>query len=74
MRKFNSKQLNLNTFEALWSKILPPAYKTVVNFFFCSPSKFVKMKVMLGTFDFYHEASIQTFLFQRHQPTSSSPN
>ena len=33
MRKCNSKQLNLNTFEALWSKILPPAYKTVVNFF-----------------------------------------
>ena len=37
MRKCNSKQLNLNTFEALWYKILPPAYKTVVNFFF-SPS------------------------------------
>ena len=37
MRKCNSKQLNLNTFEALWSKILPPAYKTVVNFFFVHP-------------------------------------
>ena len=37
MRKFNSKQLNLNTFEALWSKILPPAYKTVVNFFSVHP-------------------------------------
>ena len=38
MRECNSKQLNINTFEALWYKILPPAHKTVVNFFFCSPS------------------------------------
>ena len=37
MRKCNSKQLNLNTFEALWYKILPPAHKTVVNFFFVHP-------------------------------------
>ena len=37
MRTFNSKQLNLNTFEVLWSKILPPAYKMVVNFFFVHP-------------------------------------
>ena len=37
MRKFNSKQLNLNTFEALWSKILPPALKTAVHFFFAHP-------------------------------------
>ena len=37
MRKFNSKQLNLNTFEALWSKILPPALKPFVYFFFSHP-------------------------------------
>ena len=35
--------------------------------------KFVYMKVILGSFDYYHEATIQTFLFQRHQPTSCSP-
>ena len=37
MRECNSKQLNINTFEALWYKILPPAHKTVVNFFFVHP-------------------------------------